>query len=354
MTIRTLIVDDEPDILEFLSYNVRKEGYKVFTATNGIEALRLVQQINPSLILLDVMMPKMDGIETCQVIRKDLNMVQPVIAFLTARTEDYAQIAGFEAGADDYISKPIRPRLLISKIESLLRRLKNKGGAEGAANITIDRDRYVVELEGKELQLPKKEFELLELLASRPGKVFNRDQILAVVWGNDTIVGERTIDVHIRKIREKIGDSYIQTIKGVGYKFDEEVFVAKNTTNDEDIVVNPVFSHKDIIEYQHLVRRIPIADNVVEYAVKLATRTRPNQENAPEIVKNYIDWGAGPRASQNLVLAAKGYAAIHGKYSPDIADVQNAALGILRHRMIKNYKAEAEGLSIEEIIQSLF
>ena len=217
-----LIVDDEPDILEFLSYNVRKEGYKVFTASNGIEALRLVQQINPSLILLDVMMPKMDGIETCQVIRKDLNMVQPVIAFLTARTEDYAQIAGFEAGADDYISKPIRPRLLISKIESLLRRLKNKAGAEGTANIVIDRDRYMVELEGKELQLPKKEFELLELLASRPGKVFNRDQILAVVWGNDTIVGERTIDVHIRKLREKLGDAYIRTIKGVGYTFKEK------------------------------------------------------------------------------------------------------------------------------------
>jgi two-component system, OmpR family, alkaline phosphatase synthesis response regulator PhoP len=217
-----LIVDDEPDILEFLSYNVRKEGYKVFTASNGIEALRLVQQINPSLILLDVMMPKMDGIETCQVIRKDLNMVQPVIAFLTARTEDYAQIAGFEAGADDYISKPIRPRLLISKIESLLRRLKNKAGAEGTANIVIDRDRYMVELEGKELQLPKKEFELLELLASRPGKVFNRDQILAVVWGNDTIVGERTIDVHIRKLREKLGDEYIRTIKGVGYTFNDK------------------------------------------------------------------------------------------------------------------------------------
>ena len=182
-----LIVDDEPDILEFLSYNVRKEGYKVFTASNGMEALRLVQQINPSLILLDVMMPKMDGIETCQVIRKDLNMVQPIIAFLTARTEDYAQIAGFEAGADDYINKPIRPRLLISKIESLLRR--NKSVQSGTDKITIDRDRFVVEIEGKELQLPKKEFELLELLASRPGKVFNRDQILAVVWGNDTIVG---------------------------------------------------------------------------------------------------------------------------------------------------------------------
>lgn len=215
-----LIVDDEPDILEFLSYNVRKEGYKVFTANNGMEALRLVQQINPSLILLDVMMPKMDGIETCQVIRKDLNMVQPIIAFLTARTEDYAQIAGFEAGADDYINKPIRPRLLISKIESLLRR--NKTVQSGSDKITIDRDRFVVEIEGKELQLPKKEFELLELLASRPGKVFNRDQILAVVWGNDTIVGERTIDVHIRKLREKLGDAYIRTIKGVGYTFNEK------------------------------------------------------------------------------------------------------------------------------------
>ncbi len=215
-----LIVDDEPDILEFLSYNVRKEGYKVFTANNGMEALRLVQQINPSLILLDVMMPKMDGIETCQVIRKDLNMVQPIIAFLTARTEDYAQIAGFEAGADDYINKPIRPRLLISKIESLLRR--NKNVQNGTDKITIDRDRFVVEIEGKELQLPKKEFELLELLASRPGKVFNRDQILAVVWGNDTIVGERTIDVHIRKLREKLGDVYIRTIKGVGYTFNEK------------------------------------------------------------------------------------------------------------------------------------
>jgi two-component system alkaline phosphatase synthesis response regulator PhoP len=215
-----LIVDDEPDILEFLSYNVRKEGYKVFTANNGMEALRLVQQINPSLILLDVMMPKMDGIETCQVIRKDLNMVQPIIAFLTARTEDYAQIAGFEAGADDYINKPIRPRLLISKIESLLRR--NKTVQSGSDKITIDRDRFVVEIEGKELQLPKKEFELLELLASRPGKVFNRDQILAVVWGNDTIVGERTIDVHIRKLREKLGDAYIRTIKGVGYTFSEK------------------------------------------------------------------------------------------------------------------------------------
>jgi two-component system alkaline phosphatase synthesis response regulator PhoP len=220
-----LLVDDEPDILEFLSYNIRKEGYKVFTASNGEEAIRLTQQLNPSLIILDVMMPKMDGIETCQVIRKDLNLVQPLIAFLTARAEDYAQIAGFEAGGDDYISKPIRPRLLISKIEALLRRLEKSGGLEinqGARTIKIDREKFTVEIEGEELLLPKKEFELLELLASRPGKVYNREQILAIVWGNETIVGERTIDVHIRKLREKLGDDYIRTIKGIGYTFNEK------------------------------------------------------------------------------------------------------------------------------------
>ena len=220
-----LLVDDEPDILEFLSYNIRKEGYKVFTAANGEEAIRLTQQLNPSLILLDVMMPKMDGIETCQVIRKDLNLVQPLIAFLTARSEDYAQIAGFEAGGDDYISKPIRPRLLISKIEALLRRLEKSGGIEvqqGDRSIKIDREKFTVEMEGRELLLPKKEFELLELLASRPGKVYNREQILAIVWGNETIVGERTIDVHIRKLREKLGDDYIRTIKGIGYTFNEK------------------------------------------------------------------------------------------------------------------------------------
>ena len=216
-----LIVDDEPDILEFLSYNIRKEGYKVYVASNGQEALRIVQQINPSLILLDVMMPIMDGIETCQIIRKDLNLNQPIIAFLTARTEDYAQIAGFEAGSDDYINKPIRPRLLLSKIESLLRRIKSKDQIANSS-ILIDRDRFVIELNGETLVLPKKEFELLELLASRPGKVFNRDQILAVVWGNETVVGERTIDVHIRKLREKLGDDYIRTIKGVGYTFKEK------------------------------------------------------------------------------------------------------------------------------------
>jgi two-component system alkaline phosphatase synthesis response regulator PhoP len=220
-----LLVDDEPDILEFLSYNIRKEGYKVFTANNGEEGVKLAQQLSPSLILLDVMMPKMDGIETCQIIRKDLNITQPIIAFLTSRAEDYAQIAGFEAGADDYISKPIRPRLLLSKIESLLRRLdKSKGIVveNQTSSLKIDRDKFLIETEGKQIILPKKEFELLELLASRPGKVFNREQILSIVWGNETIVGERTIDVHIRKLREKLGDEYIRTIKGVGYTFNEK------------------------------------------------------------------------------------------------------------------------------------
>jgi len=184
----------------------------------------MVQQVNPSLILLDVMMPKMDGIETCQIIRKDLNITQPIIAFLTSRAEDYSQIAGFEAGADDYISKPVRPRLLISKVESLLRRLEQRTETspdEPSKNLKIDRDKFMVNLNGQALLLPKKEFELLELLASRPGKVYTRDQILTNVWGNDTVVGERTIDVHIRKLREKLGDAYIRTIKGVGYTFSE-------------------------------------------------------------------------------------------------------------------------------------
>jgi two-component system alkaline phosphatase synthesis response regulator PhoP len=220
-----LLIDDEQDILEFLSYNLKKEGFTVFTASNGEEGVRLTQQLHPSLILLDVMMPKMDGIETCQVIRKDLNITQPIIAFLTSRSEDYSQIAGFEAGGDDYITKPIRPRLLISKVESLLRRLDRpveNVNAEGRKFFKIDRDRFTVELDGVVMLFPKKEFELLELLASRPGKVYTREQILNIVWGNETIVGERTIDVHIRKLREKLGDSYIRTIKGVGYTFSEQ------------------------------------------------------------------------------------------------------------------------------------
>lgn len=219
-----LLVDDETDILDFLSYNIRKEGYKVFTATNGEDGVKLAQQLSPSLIILDVMMPKMDGIEACQIIRKDLNISQPIIAFLTSRSEDYAQIAGFEAGADDYISKPVRPRLLMAKIESLLQRLNNKViDTEKLVppSLLIDREKFMVVCDGKSLILPKKEFELLELLESRPGKVYNREQILAIVWGNETIVGERTIDVHIRKLREKLGDDYIRTVKGVGYTFNE-------------------------------------------------------------------------------------------------------------------------------------
>jgi two-component system alkaline phosphatase synthesis response regulator PhoP len=221
-----LLIDDEPDILEFLSYSLKKEGFKIFTASNGEEGVRMAQQVSPSLILLDVMMPVMDGIETCQIIRKDLNITQPIIAFLTSRAEDYSQIAGFEAGADDYITKPIRPRLLISKVESLLRRLEKpiqtQAQSELKSNhIQIDREKFMVKTNGANLLLPKKEFELLELLASRPGKVYTRDQILTIVWGNETIVGERTIDVHIRKLREKLGDDYIRTIKGVGYTFSE-------------------------------------------------------------------------------------------------------------------------------------
>jgi len=218
-----LLVDDEKDILEFLSYNLTKEGYKVYTAINGEEGVKLAKQINPSLIILDVMMPVMDGIETCQMIRQDLQIEQPIIAFLTSRSEDYSQVAGFEAGADDYITKPVRPRLLVSKVESLLRRLNNglsTNNGEGS-KLKINRDKFIVEIDENKIILPKKEFELLELLAHRPGTVYTREQILSLVWGNESIVGERTIDVHIRKLREKLGNDYIRTIKGVGYTFSE-------------------------------------------------------------------------------------------------------------------------------------
>lgn len=218
-----LLVDDEQDILDFLQYNLEREGYKVLTAHNGLEGVEMTRTHTPDLILMDVMMPKMDGIEACHMIRKDLQMDQPLIAFLTSRSEDYSQVAGFEAGADDYITKPIRPRLLISKVEALLRRSVRIVSETIETNrISINRERFLVFLDGQEIQLPKKEFELIELLASRPGKVFTRDQILGSVWGNETIVGERTIDVHIRKLREKLGESYIRTIKGVGYTFSEQ------------------------------------------------------------------------------------------------------------------------------------
>lgn len=219
-----LLVDDEKDILEFLQYNLEKEGYKVFTASDGIEGVEMTQKVAPDLILMDVMMPRMDGIEACQTIRQELQLDSPLIAFLTSRSEDYSQVAGFEAGADDYITKPIRPRLLISKVEALLRRA-GRTTAEPSeirtTSIVVNRERFLVIMNDQEIQLPKKEFELIELLASRPGKVFTRDQILATVWGDEAIVGERTIDVHIRKLREKLGESYIRTIKGVGYTFSE-------------------------------------------------------------------------------------------------------------------------------------
>ncbi len=216
-----LLVDDEQDILEFLSYNLKKEGYRVFTANNGVEAIKIAKKNQPSLIILDVMMPQMDGIEVCQIIRNDMQQNSPVITFLTSRAEDYSQIAGFEAGADDYISKPIRPRLLISKVESLLRRYDHNEPSVNESTIRIDREKFIIHSKGIPLILPKKEFELLELLASKPGKVFTRDQIMNIVWGDHAIVGERTIDVHIRKLREKLGNDYIRTIKGIGYTFNE-------------------------------------------------------------------------------------------------------------------------------------
>ena len=219
-----LVVDDEPDILELVQYNLEKEGFSVYTAGNGREAIKIAESVTPNLILLDVMMPEMDGMETCIKLRDNSKLDSTVIAFLTARGEDYSQIAGFDAGADDYITKPIKPRVLLSRMKALLRRGKSSGKVQEVfqgKTITIDRDRYLVISDGVELTLPKKEFELLSLLATQPGKVFNRSSILAQVWGNDVVVGDRTIDVHIRKLREKLGDHYIKTVKGVGYKFVE-------------------------------------------------------------------------------------------------------------------------------------
>ena len=219
-----LIVDDDKDILEFLSYNIRQAGYKVFTALNGEEGLSLVKKIEPSMVLLDVMMPVMDGIESCREIRLMPLSEQPIIAILSSRSEEYSQIAGLEAGADDYITKPIKPRLLLKKIESLFRRIEHgKSSAIKVSKngINIDRERYKASKDGMDIYLPKKEFELLDLLMSKPGKVFNRDQIMSLIWGDDTIVGERTVDVHIRKLREKIGDNCVRTIKGVGYTFND-------------------------------------------------------------------------------------------------------------------------------------
>jgi len=220
--IKILLVDDEPDILEIVGYNLKNEGYLVYTASNGVEALKSAKKITPNLILLDIMMPEMDGIETCEKIRAIKSLENTLIAFLTARNEDYSQVAGFEAGADDYITKPIKPKVLVSKVKSLLRRLKAENQADSTVvvgDITINRDEYVVFKGDKKIFLPRKEFELFSLLTSKPGKVFKRETILDRVWGNEVVVGGRTIDVHIRKLREKIGDDYFKTVKGVGYKF---------------------------------------------------------------------------------------------------------------------------------------
>ena len=223
-SIKILLVDDEPDILEILSYNLIAKGYTVLTAANGLEAVKQAKKNQPHLILMDVMMPEMDGIEACEQIRTFPELKDTIITFLTARGEDYSQVAGFEAGADDYITKPIKPKVLVSKIKSLLRRLNEATPKENSELITvgyltIDREAYKIIHKGNELVLPRKEFELLSLLASKPGKVFKRDEILDKVWGNEVVVGGRTIDVHIRKLREKIGDDSFKTIKGVGYKF---------------------------------------------------------------------------------------------------------------------------------------
>ncbi len=223
-SIKILLVDDEPDILEILSYNLSAEGYSISTASNGLEAVKKAKKHQPHLIIMDVMMPEMDGIEACEKIRILPELKDTVITFLTARGEDYSQVAGFEAGADDYITKPIKPKVLVSKIKSLLRRLNDTSSKVNSevihtGELTIDREAYNIISKGIEIVLPRKEFELLSLLASKPGKVFKRDEILDKVWGNEVVVGGRTIDVHIRKLREKIGDDSFKTIKGVGYKF---------------------------------------------------------------------------------------------------------------------------------------
>ena len=223
--IKILLVDDEPDILEIVGYNLKNEGYQIFTAKNGVEALKVAENEIPHLIILDIMMPEMDGIEACEKIRATDSLKNTLITFFTARGEDYSQVAGYNVGADDYITKPIKPKVLVSKIKGLLRRVNKVDSVSknseqiNVGGIIIDREEYIIIKDGKKLSLPRKEFELFSLLASKPEKVFKRDDILNLVWGNEVVVGGRTIDVHIRKLREKIGDNYFKTVKGVGYKF---------------------------------------------------------------------------------------------------------------------------------------
>ncbi|MDD2381290.1 MAG: response regulator transcription factor [Mariniphaga sp.] len=228
--LKILLVDDEVDILEFISYNLEKEGYIVYTAKNGIEAVELAEKKQPHLIILDVMMPEMDGIAACEEIRKIPSLSNTIIAFLTARGEDYSQIAGFDAGADDYITKPVRPKVLISRVKALLKRSGDtqvvesyleEAGMVSVGNLVIDKERYLIKMNNQEMVLPRKEFELLSLLVSKSGKVFTREEIYSTVWGENVVVGDRTIDVHIRKLREKIGNDHIKTLKGIGYKYVE-------------------------------------------------------------------------------------------------------------------------------------
>ena len=224
--IKILVVDDEPDILEILSYNLKKEGYQVTTANNGEEAVLQAQEVKPTLIILDIMMPQMDGVEVCRTIRSKKEFDDVLIAFLTAREEDYSQIAALDVGGDDYITKPIKPRVLMSRVKALLRRAGRMDAAEDDSHIinvgdlTVDKEKVIVTRGEEKIELAKKEFELLTLLISKPGKVFTREEIFNKVWGTDVIVGNRTIDVHIRKLREKLGDNYIKTIKGIGYRFE--------------------------------------------------------------------------------------------------------------------------------------
>jgi len=222
-----LLVDDEEDILEFISYNLEKEGYKVYTAKNGADAIKIAEKKVPHLIILDVMMPEMDGTAACEELRKIPSLKNTIIAFLTARGEDYSQIAGFEAGADDYITKPVRPKVLVSRVKALLKRsgettqaaVVQDSNTVAIGNLVIDKERYLIRMGEEEMILPRKEFELLSLLVSKPGKVFTREEIYYSVWGDNVVVGDRTIDVHIRKLREKIGNDHIKTLKGIGYKF---------------------------------------------------------------------------------------------------------------------------------------
>ena len=217
---KILLVDDEPDIVEIIRFNLEQNGYKISTASDGLEAIKVAEKEIPHLIIMDVMMPNLDGIETCERLRQDDRFSDTIIMFLTARGEDYSYVAAFDSGADDYVTKPIKPKVLVSKVKGLLRRLKEKESKNVFVfnKLTIDRDSYKVINEDKELSLPRKEFELLFLLASMPGKVFTREKIMDIVWGGD-VVGDRTIDVHIRKLREKIGNRYFKTVKGIGYKF---------------------------------------------------------------------------------------------------------------------------------------